>query len=430
MTQALPSRVRWSRRVRGGPTGAVVAELPRSRRAVALLVFVLGALSAVGPLATDLYLPAFPQIAADLGASESGIQLTLTSVMVGMALGQLVVGPLSDVWGRRPPLLVGIGVFTVASVLCAVAPSAGALVVLRFVQGVAGAAGAVVSRAVVRDLFEGDAAARFFSRLMLVVGLAPMLGPVLGGQLLLLGPWQLLFGVLAAAGALGFVLVLVALPETLPVGRRRGLDVVALGRSFGGLVRDGRFLGPAVTLGLNFAMTFTYVSAFSFVSQEELGASAQEFALVFGVNTVGMVLGTQANAWLIGRMELSRRLLAGLLGSVVSVGALLVLGLSGHASLVPVMGALFVMMVCTGFVSPNATTLAVSSQPVSLAGTGSALLGTLQFAVGGGLAVLAGLTGSGSASLVSMAVVMLGASVAAAVVFVVVMARGHARSVA
>ncbi|RCV47919.1 multidrug effflux MFS transporter, partial [Marinitenerispora sediminis] len=407
MTQTLPSRARSVRRVRVGPVRPAVPEAPQPRRSVALLVFVLGVLAGLGPLATDLYLPAFPQIAGDLGASEARIQLTLTSVMVGMALGQLVVGPLSDVWGRRLPLLVGIGVFTVASVLCAVAPSAGALVVLRFVQGLAGAAGAVVSRAVVRDLFEGDAAARFFSRLMLVVGLAPMLGPLLGGQLLLLGPWQLLFGVLAVSGAVSFVLVLVALPETLPVERRRGLDAGVLVRSFGGLLRDLGFVGPALTLGLNFAMTFTYISAFSFVSQEELGASAQEFALVFGVNTLGMVVGTQANAALIGRMHLSRRLLAGLVGSLLSVVVLLVLGVSGHVGLVPVTAVLFVMMVCTGFVSPNATTLAISSQPASVAGTGSALLGTLQFAVGGGLAALAGLTGSGGASLVSMAVVML-----------------------
>nr|WP_285760148.1 multidrug effflux MFS transporter [Nocardiopsis ansamitocini] len=389
----------------------------RPRRFVALLVLVLGVLTAVGPLATDLYLPAFPMIAADLGASESRIQLTLTAIMVGLALGQLALGPMSDAWGRRVPLLVGVAVFTVVSLACMFVESAQAFVVLRFVQGVAGAAGAVISRAVVRDLFEGDEAARFFSRLMLVTGLAPMLGPILGGQLLLVGPWQLSFAVLAGMSALSFVLVLVWLPESLPAERRRRQGPGVLLATVGRLVRDVRFIGPTVTLALSFGMMFTYISAFSFVSQKEFGASAQDFSLMFAVNTVGLMVGTQVNALLIGRVETVRRLVAGLVVGVVSVLVLAGLAVWGGVGLVGLTSVLFVMMLGMGLVFPNAMTLAISSQPPQVAGTASALVGALQFAVGGGVSAMAGWTATGEASLGSMSVVMVSAGVLALVVF-------------
>ncbi|SJZ87804.1 MFS transporter, DHA1 family, bicyclomycin/chloramphenicol resistance protein [Marinactinospora thermotolerans DSM 45154] len=407
----------------------VVPGGPRPRRSVALLVFVLGVLAATGPLATDLYLPAFPQIAADLGAPESRIQLTLTAIMVGMALGQLVIGPLSDVWGRRVPLLVGVAVFTLTSFACALVPSAEAFIVIRFVQGLAGAAGAVISRAIVRDMFDGDAAARFFSKLALVTGLAPMLGPVLGGQLLLVGPWQMMFVALGLSGLVSFVLVLAALPESLPAGERRALDVSSMVRTFGRQLRDPRFIAPTLTLSLSFGMTFTYISAFSFVSQNELGATAQQFSLIFGVNTLGMIIGNQVNVALIGKVHTSRRLLGGLVGSLAAIVALVALGMSGHAGLLSVTAILFVMMFFTGFISPNATSMAISSQSAADGGSASALLGTLQFAIGGGLAATAGLTPTGEASLVSMSLVMLLTAVASLALFARAMVRGQARAV-
>ncbi|WP_046472144.1 multidrug effflux MFS transporter [Allosalinactinospora lopnorensis] len=385
-----------------------------------MLVLILGLLTATGPLATDLYLPAFPEIAEDLGASEARIQLTLTAMMVGLALGQLVIGPLSDACGRRGPLLVGVAVFTVASFLCMLVPSAGVFVALRFVQGVAGAAGAVISRAVVRDLFEGDDAARFFSRLMLVIGLAPLLGPILGGQLLLVGSWQLCFGVLGSVSALSFVVVFFWLPESLPRERRQAMNVAGLLATVWRLVRDARFVGPALTLGVSFAMMFTYISAFSFVSQNEFGASAQVYSAMFAINTVGLISGTQVNGFLIGRVGTSRRLAAGLVSALVAVVGLVALAFSGAAGLVPLTAVFFVMMFSMGFVLPNATTLAISSQVPSVAGTASALMGSLQFALGGGLAALAGLTATGEATLVSMTTVMLGLGVVSVLVFVVV----------
>ncbi|MBB4931636.1 DHA1 family bicyclomycin/chloramphenicol resistance-like MFS transporter [Lipingzhangella halophila] len=392
---------------------------PRSRRSVAFLVLVLGMLTATGPLATDLYLPAFPEIAADLGAAEAQIQLTLTAMMVGLALGQLIIGPLSDGLGRRTPMLVGVAVFTIASFLCVLVPSAGVFVALRFVQGVAGAAGAVISRAVVRDLFSGDDAARFFSRLVLVIGVAPMLGPIVGGQLLLVGPWQLCFVVLGAVSALSFVVVFFWLPETLPGEQRQAMRVSGLLVTVWRLVRDARFVGPALTLGLTFAMMFTYISAFSFVSQDEFGASAQAYSVMFAINTVGLICGTQVNGFLIGRMETSRRLAGGLCLALLAVVVLLSLAVSGAASLVSLTATLFVMMFGVGFVMPNATTLALSSQVPAVAGTASALMGSMQFAMGGGLASLAGLTASGDATLMSMTSVMVGLGVLAVLVFLV-----------
>ena len=184
------------------PSEEVARPKVRSRRSIALFVMVLGVLTATGPLATDMYLPAFPQITRDLGTSEAQIGLTLTAIMLGLAAGQLVIGPMSDAWGRRRPLLVGVALFTVTSVLCVFVPNVTAFIVLRFAQGVAGAAGAVIARAVVRDMFQGDDAVRFFSRLALVMMLAPLLAPLVGAQLLLVGPWQLSFWVLAAMAAL------------------------------------------------------------------------------------------------------------------------------------------------------------------------------------------------------------------------------------
>ena len=384
-------------------------------RPTALLVLVLATLSAIGPLATDLYLPALPEIAADLGASESRVKLTLTAVMAGLALGQLITGPLSDRWGRRVPLLVGTGVFTAVTFAIMFVTSAEAFMVLRFLQGLAAAAGLVVSRAVVRDVFHGDTAATFFSRLMLITGLAPMLGPLLGGQLLYLGPWQLIFGTLGLAGAATFALVYLALPESLPEERRSRQDPRVLARTFLRLLRDPGFIAPTAVLALSFGMSFTYISAFSFVSQNQFGASAQQFSLVFGVTTLGMILGNQVNVALIPRMELRRRLGLGLLGAIASVSVMALLAMTGWAGLVNVTASLFVMMLFTGLISPNATAMALSGQPAEIAGTSSALLGTLQFAVGSGLAATAGV--AGSTTLGGMTAVMLVTAVGALLVF-------------
>ncbi|GAB3475326.1 multidrug effflux MFS transporter [Nocardiopsis coralliicola] len=382
---------------------------PRPARRAAVLTLILATLTATGPLATDLYLPAFPAIAADLGAPEAQIQLTLTAMMVGLAVGQLAIGPMSDAWGRRRPLLVGVTVFALVSVAIMVAPDAQTFIALRFVQGLAGAAGAVIARAVVRDLFTGDDAARFFSRLMLVTGIAPLVGPVLGGQLLLVGPWQLSFGVLAAVSAVALVVVGVWLPESLPRHQRTPLRPRVLVATVGRLVRDRAYLGPVLTLGLAFGTMFTYIGAFSTVAQGELGVTAQQYSVMFAVVSLGLMIGNFGNGRLIGRVDTVHRLAGGLVGVAVAVVGLAVAVAfqpEGLGGLVLLGGVLSVMMFSLGFVYPNATTLALSSQPVSVAGSASALMGALQFTLGGGLAALAGLTPSGQATLASMAVVM------------------------
>ncbi|MBR8743072.1 multidrug effflux MFS transporter [Nocardiopsis sp. MG754419] len=390
----------------------------RPRRAIVLLVLVLGVLTATGPLATDMYLPAFPQITQELGASEAQIGLTLTAIMLGLAAGQLVIGPMSDAWGRRRPLLVGVALFTITSVLCVFVPNVTAFIVLRFVQGVAGAAGAVIARAVVRDLFQGDDAVRFFSRLALVMMLAPLLAPLVGAQLLLVGPWQLSFWVLAVMSALSFVLVLFWLPESLPASERRAQGPRMLVATVGALVRNRRFVAPVLSLGLSFGMLFTYVSAFSFVSQNEFGVSPQTYGWLFAVNALASMAGTQGNGLLVGRVDTRRRLLMGLLLALVAVLTLLVLALAGWAQLWMVSSLLALMMFSVGFIMPNATVSALDGQPVAVAGTASALMGSLQFALGGAIAALAGMTPSGEASLVSMSVVMASVAVLSVAAFV------------
>ena len=359
-----------------------------------------------GPLATDLYLPAFPQMSQDLGAPEARVQLTLTAMMIGMALGQLLLGPCSDALGRRRLLLSGVGLFAVVSLLCTLATSAEVLVVLRFLQGTAGAAGAVLSRAVVRDMYTGDDAARLFTRLMMVTSLAPVIGPPLGAQLLLVGPWQLCFVALALVGAVNFVMVWFGIPETLPPARRTPLRLGPLLLNIARLLRDPRFLAPMFALGLSYAAMFTYISSFSFVSQNELGATPTQFGLVFPLNAAMLILANQVNSVLIGRMNTSARLSIGLVLGPSAVAGLIGLQVFGEPTLVSVAGILLLLMFSMGFVFPNATTLALSEQPASVAGTGSALMGTMQFALGGGLSALAGLTVAGGATLVSMTVVM------------------------
>ncbi|PBC76124.1 DHA1 family bicyclomycin/chloramphenicol resistance-like MFS transporter [Streptomyces sp. TLI_235] len=365
------------------------------------LIVVLGALSAFAPLSLDMYLPAFPALAGDLGVRDADVQLTLTACMVGLALGQLVAGPLSDRRGRRGPLLVGLAGYIAASAVCAVAPNAEILTGARLLQGLAGAAGIVISRAVVRDLYDGTEAARFFSLLMLVNGLAPILAPVLGSQLLRLADWRAVFAVLAAIGAVLLAAAVLALPESLPAERRSGGGLARTVNSFGGLLADRRFMGHALSAGAAFAAMFAYISGSSFVLQQVYGLSAQQFALVFGGNALGLVLLGQLNARLLRRRAPGAMLRAGLAVSAAG-GAGLLVAVAAGLGLWAVCGSLLLVVAAMGLIMPNSTALALSGQ--RNAGTASALLGLLQFALGGLAAPLVGLGGSGSA--LPMAVVI------------------------
>ncbi|MER7331191.1 multidrug effflux MFS transporter [Micromonospora sp. NPDC000119] len=386
-------------------------------RAAAVLLVLLGTITAFGPLSLDTYLPAFPAMARDLSASQAQIQLSLTTCLIGMALGQLVTGPLSDRWGRRRPVLVGVGAYTLLSLLCAAAPSPEALAAARFAQGFAGGMGVVVARAVVRDLYAGRDAAKYFSRLTLVFGVAPMAAPAFGSLVLRFGSWRTVFVALAVIGALLAAAVAWRLPETLPASRRSTGGLAATAAAGRSLFTDRIFLGYALAQGLAFAGLFAYISGSSFVFQDVFGVSAGTFSLIFGVNALALVAVGQANARLLDRFE-PRRLLIGPLGVGVLAAAGVVAGaLLDALPLVAV--ALFVFVGSLGMVTPNGTALALDRHAAH-ASTAAALLGAIQSVVGAAAAPLVGLGGEGSA--VPMAVVIAGAA-AASLAVVLTLAR-------
>jgi DHA1 family bicyclomycin/chloramphenicol resistance-like MFS transporter len=366
------------------------------------LVVLLGALSAFGPLSMDMYLPGLPSMARDLSAPAWAAQLTITTSMLGLAGGQLVAGPMSDALGRRRPLLAGLAAYMAASLLCAMAPTIWLLLVFRLVQGIAGAAGIVIARAIVRDLHEGVAAARYFALLMLVGGLAPILAPLIGGQLLHVTDWRGIFVVLAGIGAALLLAAWAMLGETLPVAMRHGGGLAATVRVFGGLVRDKPYMGYTLSAGLTFAAMATYISGSPFVLQDIHGVSPQVFSVVFATNAVGIMIASQTSRALVGRYGPRALLGAGVRIAVVGgVGVLVsVLAGLGLAGLLP---SLFVMVSSVGVVLPNAAALALADHPRT-AGSASALLGLTQFAAGALAAPLAGVGGSHTA--LPMAIVM------------------------
>ena len=369
----------------------------------ARLVIVLGSVNAIGPLSIDMYLPAFPEITRALETSASSVQLTLTACVAGLALGQLVMGPLSDRLGRRLPLIAAMATYSVASLLCATASSVEMLIGLRFVQGLAGAGGLVISRAVVRDLYSGAAAVRLFSSLMLVTGLAPILAPLAGGQLLGLTPWEGIFVTLSILSALIAVLAAVGLRETLPAERRSTSGLRRTVQTMASLLRDHSFLGYALASGLTFGALFAYISGSSFVLQRIYGMSPQLYSLAFAMNGLGLIAASQVNARVVERVGPTRLLRRGIGCVVVSALTLLVVVAVGGLTVWAVLAPMFVIVSSLAFVLPNATALALADH-ASVAGTASALLGVIQFLVGAIAAPLVGVAGPDTA--VPMGVVM------------------------
>ncbi|MER7456638.1 multidrug effflux MFS transporter [Micromonospora sp. NPDC126480] len=380
------------------------------------LVFVLGSLMAVGPLTIDMYLPAFPAIVDDFRTTSAAVQLTLTGTLVGLALGQLLIGPISDAVGRRAPLIAGITLHVVASALCVVAPNIAVLGALRVVQGLGVAATAVVALAVVRDLFSGAAFATLLSRLLLVMGAAPILAPTLGSALLGWTDWRGVFVALAAFGVLLCVLAALGLRETLPPARRRRGGVVATAIVYRALLRDRTFVGLVLVAGLAMAALFAYVAGSSFVLQERYGLDEQQFGVAFGAGAVGLIGATQFNVRLLRRYPPQRILVAALAVGTGAGLALVACATTGLGGLPGLLVSLWVVLAAAGLAMPNAPALALSRHGEA-AGTASALLGAVQFGVGALAAPLVGVLGSGA---VSMAVVVAGGMVAAMVVLLVV----------
>ncbi|PPS90270.1 multidrug effflux MFS transporter [Streptomyces sp. MH60] len=407
-------------------TPTTVPSLPAARRIGLLVTLILGSLTATPPLAMDMYLPALPEVTRSLSAPAATVQLTLTACLAGMALGQIVVGPMSDKWGRRRPLLAGLAVYVVATALCAVAPNVELLVAFRLVQGLAGAAGIVIARAVVRDLYDGVAMARFFSTLMLISGVAPVVAPLIGGQILRVTDWRGVFVVLVVVGVVLGVVVWARLPETLPVEERHAGGVGDTLRAMRGLLADRAFTGYMLVGGFAFASLFAYVAASPFVMQEIYGASAQTFSLLFGLNSIGLVVVGQINGKiLVGRVRMDRVLGLGLVVVIAAATVLLLmsLGVFGEVGLGPVAAVLFVLMSAMGISLPNTQALALMRVKKS-AGSASALLGTSSFLIGAVASPLVGIAGEDTA--VPMAVVQLVAAVVA-LGFLVTLCRPSAK---
>ncbi|MEV6633474.1 multidrug effflux MFS transporter [Actinoplanes sp. NPDC051470] len=370
------------------------------------LVVLLGLMTALLPLSLDMYLPAFPEIADDLGVPPTQIQLSLTTCLLGLAAGQLIFGPLSDRWGRRPAAILGMSAYAVASLAIALAPSAPLLIGLRFLQGTAGGIGVVVARAIVRDLHEGVAAAKFFSRLTLILGLAPIAAPALGSAVLTLTSWHGIFVTLGGIGALLAGFVMIRLRETLPAGRRSTGGPADLRATARTLLADRVFLGYAVAQGMSLAALFAYIAGSSFVLQDGYGLTPTAFSLLLGLNACGLLALSQLNAWLLDRFP-PRRLLVATMVAQVAAGAIAVAGAVTGA--LPLLAAGFFLLVSTiGMVTPNATALALDRRP-ERAGTAAALLGGLQMTIAALITPLVGAFGDPGTG-VPMAAIILGAS--------------------
>ncbi|MFH5821298.1 Bcr/CflA family efflux MFS transporter [Georgenia sp. AZ-5] len=387
------------------------------------VVVLLAAVTAMAPMTLSFYLPALPLIAAELDAGPAQVQLTVTAALVGLAAGQLLIGSVSDATGRRPPLLVAFGGYVVTSLVIAVVHAVTLLVALRFLQGFLAAAGLVVALAVVRDVYEGVAVGKMFSRLLLVVGVAPVLAPALGAQVLLAGSWRLLFVVLAAAGAVLLVLVALTMPESLPPPRRRAGGTAGAVRSYAALLRDRTFRGLVVVAGLAMAGFFTYVAASTFLFQQTYGLTAQQYALVFGLGALTVTAGTQVAGALMGRVGGTRIVggaLAVALAGATAIGVVAATVGTGPGRLGPLLAALLPTICAVGMLLPAVPGLALALQAHD-AGSAAALVGASQFGMAALGAPLTGLLGE---SVGTMAAVMVVAFAAAAAVMAAV-ARGR-----
>jgi MFS transporter, DHA1 family, multidrug resistance protein len=375
---------------------------------------ILGALTAMGPLAIDMYLPALPAIARELQTSAASVQVSLAVYFIGIAAGQAFYGPLSDRWGRKPALYFGLTVFVLSSVGCAVAGDVSALIVLRFLQALGGCAPLVIPRAVVRDHFDQRESARMLSVLILVMGLAPILAPLIGGQLLVNFGWRSVFWVLAAYGVVWLTIVIFFLPESLPVDRRRRQRLGEVLTIYGRLLADRTFLGYVLSGGLIFSGLLAYIAGSPFVFIELFGVPPERYGFFFGTNAIGIITASQVNRWLVNRYD-ARRIVTFVLPVAMTAGLVLLAdAYTGFGGFAGILVPLWFFIACHGFVMPNTTALAMAPHG-SVAGSASALLGTLQFVLGATAGTLVGVLGNGTA--VPLAAVIAGCGAAAFAVY-------------
>ncbi|GAA2234725.1 multidrug effflux MFS transporter [Herbiconiux moechotypicola] len=354
-----------------------------------LLVF-LGAISVLGPLSMSIVLPGLPEMAVSLGATESAVQVSLSACVIGLAVGQLVAGPLSDSVGRRLPLLVGLAVWTVVTALCAFAPTVEVMIALRLVQGLTGGVGMAIGRAVVRDLADGDELVRQYSRLALVSGVAPVVSPSLGTLVMLVAPWQGIFVALAVGGCALLVYLLVRFRESLPASRRRPPGLRRLVADYRALLGSWSYVAPTLVVGFAYAAMFSYVLSSSFVFREAYAVPAAVFSILFGVNGAGFAVASQLGSRLALRFGVVRVVVTTLPVTFAACATMGILSLAGVGEWWALAAPLFVMVTSLGVVMPLGMTWAMRSQP-ERAGAASGLLGLGQFAIGGAIGPVVGL---------------------------------------
>jgi DHA1 family bicyclomycin/chloramphenicol resistance-like MFS transporter len=368
-----------------------------TRRQRLVYVLVLGALTALGPFTIDLYLPAFPTLQEEFGVSAAAIQLTLTGTMIGFGFGQLIVGPWSDKVGRRLPLMLAAGFHILASVGAALSQDILWLGVFRVLQGFGAAAGAVVALAMVRDLFGGKPLVRMLSRLALISGLAPVLAPVIGSQLLLVMNWRGIFWVLAGYGTVVILAVAFWIVETRPAAERDSAGHNTLAQRYRAVLGDRIFIGVAIIGAMTFTGLFSYLSASSFLFQEVYGFSAQQYGILFAVNSLGIVTGVQLSSRLMHRFNVGPQWIVSVSTVVLAItaAAIVLLDLAG-AGLWGTLVPLWFFIAACGFTLPSVQVIALSAHGQE-AGTAASLLGAANFGVAGLISPIVGVLGVGNA---------------------------------
>jgi MFS transporter, DHA1 family, multidrug resistance protein len=391
--------------------GGVAAPTSTVSRAVLAAVMLV---TSIAPLATDMYVPAFPAVKRDLATSTALVQLTLTAFFVGMAIGQLAGGPVSDARGRRRPLLVALAVLTAASLACAFAPSIGFMLVARAVQGLSGGWAMVIARSIVVDLSSGDGLVRNLNIVAGVSGIAPILGPLMGGVIVQLGHWRLSFWVVAALSAVMVLAVAVGVPESLPQERRHSGGLAAVARPIGSVLRHARFVAYLIAFAVSMGVTFAYVATSAFILESMNGLAPIVYSIDFAANAIGLTVATLLAARLAHRVPAHRLIGWGLAATTAAGLSLLVGAIWLGTPLWIAIVSFFVLMSAQGLVGPNAGALASNEVPAH-AGTGSALLGGLQWALAGVIAPLAGLGGDRTAIPMALIIVVLAVTAMAAV---------------
>ena len=383
------------------PPSAVVAleppavAPPRTAARRLGLFLTLGAAAIYGPMTMDINLPALPAIANDLGTSVPATQLTMTSYLVGLAAGQVVWGATSDTFGRRRPFFAGLTLYIVASFACGLAPSIAALIALRLLQGL-GSAGIVMTRAVVRDVYGAEQSAAYFSRLLLVVGLAPVVAPSIGAQILTVTSWRGIFAVLGLFGIAILALTWVTIPETLPPALRRPARVRAMAGDFGALLRQREFAGLIVAAGLTSAVTIAMITGSTFALQNGFGLSARQFGAIYALGALLMISVAQLNAALLPHVRPRTSVIACVCINGGAELALAVLG--GRYGAAPLCIALILAIGTWGLITSNVTALALAEHG-HVAGTAAALVGVAQFGAAAVIAPLSGLAGASAGAI-------------------------------